>query len=85
MAWADLEGNIHYELPKRIRLNDKTTRTADAITEEVILQEGWIKVEPAPFITISSVNTQEEELTIEETDSILLSDTYNSTNSTISI
>lgn len=53
MPWIDPEGNQFNELPQRIRLEDKTTRTDDAVTEEVAIAAGWRWVEPTPEFTIS--------------------------------
>ena len=46
MPWIDPEGNEYQDLPSRVRLADKTTRTADAVTPEVVLAGGWRWVDP---------------------------------------
>lgn len=46
MPWIDPEGNQYSELPKRVRLSDKSTRTADAVTQDLILEEGWVWQDP---------------------------------------
>lgn len=79
MAWIDPEGNKHNKLPNRIRLNDKTTRTSDAVTEELALAAGWTKEVIQEQITIVSDAVFEKPIILDAnyTDTILLNSTDN--------
>lgn len=41
MFWIDPQGNRYDEKPQRVRLPDFTTRTAEAVTNALLLELGW--------------------------------------------
>jgi hypothetical protein len=41
MPWIDPEGNRYNDIPNRVRLEDNTTRTSSAVTEELLVSLGW--------------------------------------------
>lgn len=72
MFWIDPQGNRHDEKPHRVRLPDFTTRTAEAVTDELLYELGWQKVsdqEPETIGTIETITGQWPE-TIETFDTI---------------
>jgi hypothetical protein len=56
--WIDPQGVQYVEKPIRVRLPDFTTRTSEAVTDELLYELGWTKIanttpvqdvaEPAP-------------------------------------
>lgn len=44
--WTHTSGEISAERPKRIRLPDYTTRTSEAVTDELLAEAGWTFIEP---------------------------------------
>lgn len=45
MFWIDPQGNQHDEKPQRVRLPDMTTRTSEAVTNELLMELGWTLVQ----------------------------------------
>jgi len=59
MPWIDLQGNTYSSLPKRVRLADKTTRTAEEVTEELVVNElKWSTYTPEPSIVFDTLNEE---------------------------
>lgn len=51
--WIDPQGIQFEEKPIRIRLPDFTTRTSEAVTDELLYELGWAKINnptPAPVV-----------------------------------
>jgi hypothetical protein len=46
MTWTNTNGETSADRPTRVRLPDFTTRTSEAITDEVLAEAGWSWVEP---------------------------------------
>jgi hypothetical protein len=46
--WTHTSGETSADRPKRIRLSDFTTRTSEAVTDELLADAGWTFVEPVP-------------------------------------
>lgn len=44
--WTHTSGETSAERPKRIRLPDYTTRTSEAVTDELLAEAGWTFIEP---------------------------------------
>lgn len=44
--WTHTSGETSAERPKRIRLPDYTTRTSEAVTDELLAEAGWTVIEP---------------------------------------
>lgn len=44
--WKNTSGETSAERPKRIRLPDYTTRTSEAVTDELLAEAGWTFIEP---------------------------------------
>lgn len=44
--WTHTSGETSAERPKRIRLPDHTTRTSEAVTDELLAEAGWTFIEP---------------------------------------
>lgn len=44
--WKNTSGETSAERPKRIRLPDYTTRTSEAVTDELLAEAGWTCIEP---------------------------------------
>jgi hypothetical protein len=44
--WTHTSGETSADRPKRIRLSDFTTRTSEAVTDELLADAGWTFVEP---------------------------------------
>lgn len=44
--WKNSSGETSAERPKRIRLPDYTTRTSEAVTDELLAEAGWTCIEP---------------------------------------
>ena len=51
--WTHTSGETSADRPKRIRLPDYTTRTSEAVTDEILAEAGWTLVtqaEPIPVV-----------------------------------
>ena len=46
MTWTNTNGETSADRPTRVRLPDFTTRTSEAITDEVLAEAGWSWVVP---------------------------------------
>lgn len=44
--WTHTSGETSADRPKRIRLPDFTTRTSEAVTDELLAEAGWTFIEP---------------------------------------
>ena len=52
--WTHINGDTSAERPKRIRLPDFTTRTAEAVTDEILSEAGWQWIEPVTVVETDS-------------------------------
>lgn len=46
MTWTNTNGETSADRPTRVRLPDFTTRTMEAVTDEVLAEAGWSWVVP---------------------------------------
>jgi len=46
MTWTNINGETSASRPTRVRLPDHTTRTSEAVTDEVLAEAGWSWVVP---------------------------------------
>ena len=46
MTWTNTNGDTSATRPTRVRLPDSTTRTMEAVTDEILAESGWAWVEP---------------------------------------
>jgi hypothetical protein len=46
MTWTNTNGETSADRPTRVRLPDFTTRTSEAVTDEVLAEAGWSWVVP---------------------------------------
>ena len=46
MTWTNANGDTSATRPTRVRLPDSTTRTMEAVTDEILAESGWAWVEP---------------------------------------
>lgn len=46
MPWKNINGDVSETRPKRVRLPESDTRTAEAVTDEVLAEAGWFWEEP---------------------------------------
>lgn len=46
MTWTNSNGDTSPTRPTRVRLPDSTTRTMEAVTDEILVESGWAWVEP---------------------------------------
>lgn len=46
MTWTNANGDTSPTRPTRVRLPDSTTRTMEAVTDEILVESGWAWVEP---------------------------------------
>ena len=46
MTWTNANGDTSATRPTRVRLPDSTTRTMEAVTDEILVESGWAWVEP---------------------------------------
>lgn len=44
--WTHTSGATSADRPKRIRLPDFTTRTSEAVTDELLAEAGWTFLDP---------------------------------------
>ena len=50
MPWKNINGDVSETRPKRVRLPESDTRTAEAVTDEVLAEAGWFWEEPVVVI-----------------------------------
>ena len=57
MTWTNANGDTSPTRPTRVRLPDSTTRTMEAVTDEILVESGWAWVEPVvePVVTSETV------------------------------
>ena len=67
MTWTNANGDTSVTRPTRVRLPDSTTRTMEAVTDEILAESGWAWVEPVVTsetvveqVTSGTVLTSEE-------------------------
>lgn len=67
MTWTNSNGDTSATRPTRVRLPDSTTRTMEAVTDEILVESGWAWVEPVVVqlvdthqATSGTVSTSEE-------------------------
>lgn len=66
MTWTNINGDTSPTRPTRVRLPDCTTRTMEAVTDEILVESGWAWVEPVVTsetveqVTSGTVLTSEE-------------------------
>ena len=48
--WIDPQGVQYVEKPIRVRLPDFTTRTSEAVTDELLYELGWAKINASPVV-----------------------------------
>lgn len=67
MTWTNINGDTSPTRPTRVRLPDCTTRTMEAVTDEILAEAGWAWVEPVitsetvvEQVTTGTVSTSEE-------------------------
>ena len=82
MPWKNINGDVSETKPTRVRLPESDTRTAEAVTDEVLAEAGWVweepvvvVYEPEPILEVVEVVEITESSTDLYTDS---SDTTNS-------
>jgi hypothetical protein len=46
IMWTHISGETSADRPKRVRLPDFTTRTSDAVTDDILAEAGWAWAEP---------------------------------------
>lgn len=57
--WTHTSGETSADRPKRIRLPDFTTRTSEAVTDELLAEAGWTFIDPE-IIVLPPVETPVE-------------------------
>ena len=66
MTWTNTNGDTSATRPTRVRLPDFTTRTMEAVTDEILAEAGWAWAEPVVTsetveqVTTGTVSTSEE-------------------------
>ena len=65
MTWTNINGDTSPTRPTRVRLPDCTTRTMEAVTDEILAEAGWAWVEPMAepvleHVTSGTIVTSEE-------------------------
>ncbi len=45
MTWINTNGGSSLTRPTRVRLPDRTTRTMEAVTDDILAEAGWTWVE----------------------------------------
>ena len=57
MTWTNINGDTSPTRPTRVRLPDLTTRTMEAVTDEILAEAGWAWVEPVAKPVVEQVTT----------------------------
>ena len=52
IMWTHTSGETSADRPKRVRLPDFTTRTSDAVTDEILAEAGWVWVQPVMDLVV---------------------------------
>lgn len=50
MPWKNINGDVSETRPTRVRLPESDTRTAEAVTDEVLAEGGWFWEEPVVIV-----------------------------------
>lgn len=50
MPWKNINGDVSETRPTRVRLPESDTRTAEAVTDEVLAEAGWVWEEPVVIV-----------------------------------
>jgi len=50
MPWKNNNGDVSDSRPTRVRLPESDTRTAEAVTDEVLAEAGWYWEEPVVVV-----------------------------------
>lgn len=50
MPWKNINGDVSETRPTRVRLPESDTRTAEAVTDEVLVEAGWVWEEPVVIV-----------------------------------
>ena len=81
MPWKNINGDVSETRPKRVRLPESDTRTAEAVTDEVLAEGGWFWEEPVVVIPEPTPEVTEvvPEYTESSTSSVWISDSTAST------
>ena len=58
MSYIHTSGDTSETRPTRVRLPDSTTRTMEAVTDEILAEAGWSWQEPVvePVVTLETVD-----------------------------
>lgn len=72
MPWKNNNGDVSDSRPTRVRLPESDTRTAEAVTDEVLEEAGWYWEEPVVIVT---------EVTADYTESFTATDSFTITES----
>ena len=57
MTWTNANGDTSATRPTRVRLPDSTTRTMEAVTDEILAESGWAWVEPVVVQVVEQVTS----------------------------
>jgi hypothetical protein len=58
MPWKNNNGDVSETRPTRVRLPESDTRTAEAVTDEVLADAGWVWEEPVVIVYEPEVETE---------------------------
>lgn len=87
MPWKNNNGDVSETRPTRVRLPESDTRTAEAVTDEVLAEAGWYWEEPVvvyePVIEVTPDYTESSTATEFYTESTVSSsvDSFTTTES----
>jgi hypothetical protein len=91
MPWKNNNGDVSDSRPTRVRLPESDTRTAEAVTDEVLAEAGWYWEEPvvvvyepeyvAEVITDYVATTSEDAYTLEMPTESVFTDGFTATES----
>lgn len=76
MPWKNINGDVSETRPTRVRLPESDTRTAEAVTDEVLAEGGWVWEEPVVIVYEPEVMPEVTEVVPEYTESATASDWY---------
>lgn len=65
MSYIHTSGDTSETRPTRVRLPDSTTRTMEAVTDEILAEAGWSWQEPVVELVVTQAATSGT-VTIEE-------------------
>jgi hypothetical protein len=66
MTWTNSNGDTSETRPTRVRLPDSTTRTMEAVTDEILAEAGWSWQEPVAVQPVDIYPATSGTVTIEE-------------------